>query len=151
MSRFCTTLILSAALCAAPAYAKLYKWTDENGQVHYTDKIPEQYLRSQREELNEQGSTVKHIERALTEEEKAQRRQQEEARKEQERVRQEQARRDRILTDTYTTERDLIAAKNARLEAIDSQINLSESFIKDSAQLIRKFEKLAGHLRRLEM
>ena len=27
-------------LCTAPAYAALYKWVDEQGNVHYSDQAP---------------------------------------------------------------------------------------------------------------
>lgn len=32
------TLILSVALASAATASEIYKWTDENGNVHYTDK-----------------------------------------------------------------------------------------------------------------
>lgn len=141
MFKICPTLIFVCLLFTPVVDAKMYKWVDDEGQVHYTDKVPTKYLKKKREELNELGATVKSIERAMTEEEKAQRRQQEKERKEEEKVRREQERRDRILTDTYTTERDLVAARDARLEAIDSQINLAESIVKDSQRKLKITEE----------
>lgn len=35
-----TALALSLLLCCASSYAGLYKWTDENGKVHYSDSPP---------------------------------------------------------------------------------------------------------------
>jgi len=134
-------------LCATPAHAKMYKWVDDNGQIHYSDKVPTQYLKKHREVLNEQGATIKDIKRALNEEEKAELRRKEKARKEKEKLQLEQQRRDRILTDTYTTERDLVAARDARLEAIDSQINLAESIVKDSTSKVESTEKLIAQLK----
>ena len=34
------TLVLIAALAAAPAAAELYKWVDADGNIHYSDKPP---------------------------------------------------------------------------------------------------------------
>ncbi len=147
MPRICPLLIVMVTLCATPAQAKMYKWVDENGQIHYTDKVPTQYLKQHREELNEQGTTVKDFKRAPTEEEKAELQRKEKERKEKEKVRLEQQRRDRILTDTYTTERDLMAARDARLEAIDSQINLAKSIVKDSTGKVESTERLIAQLK----
>lgn len=35
-------VILLAAMLAVPAQAELYKWTDADGRVHFTDKKPDQ-------------------------------------------------------------------------------------------------------------
>ena len=147
MPKICLALIVFSMLLASAAEAKMYKWVDEDGQIHYSDKVPAQYLKEHREELNEQGATVKDIKRAPTEEEKAEQRRKEKERKEKEKVLLEQQRRDRILTDTYTTERDLMAARDARLEAIDSQINLADSIVKDSTSKVESTEKLIAQLK----
>ena len=128
-------------LCSVPAQAKLYKWVDENGQTHFGDKIPTQYLSKEHKELNEQGATVKTYDAAETEEERAEKRKQERARKEEEKKAKLQAKRDRVLLDTYTTERDLIAAKTARLDAVASQMQLSESIIADTERKLEMTEK----------
>jgi hypothetical protein len=147
MHRICPVLIVLSMLFAPVVNAKLYKWVDDAGQVHYSDKVPTQYLKQHREELNDQGTIVKDIKRAPTEDEKAELLRKEAARKEKEKIRLEQQRRDRILTDTYTTERDLVAARDARLEAIDSQINLAESIVKDSTSKVELTEKLIAQLK----
>ena len=36
------SLLGLALLALQPAQAQLYKWTDENGKVHFTDKPPKQ-------------------------------------------------------------------------------------------------------------
>lgn len=128
-------------LCSVPAQAKLYKWVDENGQTHFGDKIPTQYLSKEHKELNEQGATIKTYDAAETEEERAEKRRQERARKEEEKKAKLQAKRDRVLLDTYTTERDLIAAKTARLDAVASQMQLSESIIADAERKLEATEK----------
>ncbi len=41
MLRWTLAVIILAGLLAGPAFAEIYKWTDENGEVHYSDSPPE--------------------------------------------------------------------------------------------------------------
>ena len=126
---------------ATVAQAKMYKWVDENGQMHFGDKIPEKYLVKEHQELNEQGVVVKTKEAAKTREELEEARREEAERKKIEAEQKRQAQRDRVLLDTYTTERDLIVAPDSRLEAVDSQINLSKTILTESDKNIASLEK----------
>ena len=141
------SMLLGSMTLSMSVQAKLYKWVDENGQVHYGDKVPPKYLKGERQELNEQGAMVKQYDRAMTPEEKAEKRRLEAEKKKLENEKRAQALRDRVLTDTYTTERDLIAARDARLDAVDSQIQLAEDIIRDSTNRVEKTEKLIMTLR----
>jgi hypothetical protein len=134
---------LSAVLmsCAFSAQAKMYKWVDENGQVHFGDKIPPKYLVKEHEELNEQGVTTKVRDAAKTPEEKAEEKRLERERKKAEIVEKRKKARDRVLLDTYTTERDLIVARDSRMDAVNSQIKLAETIISDSNKKIESMEK----------
>ena len=122
------------------AQAKMYKWVDENGQMHFGDKIPPQYQVKEHQELNEHGVVTKHKEAAKTPQQKAEERRLERERKKQASIEKKKKQRDRVLLDTYTTERDLIVARDSILEAVDSQINLAESIINDSNKNIESLE-----------
>jgi len=145
--RFWPFFIVIGAFLVTPVQAKLYKWKDENGEVHYGDSIPAQYLKKQHDELNQQGQTVKQVSAEETAEQRAEKRRLERIEKEKEKRKADQQRRDRVLLDTYTTERDLIAARDARFEAVDSQIHLSESIIADSEKKLESSQKLADSLK----
>ena len=140
-------IVLMAAFSIASAHATLYRWVDENGDVHYGDKVPEQYLKKEHEELNAQGTLVKKHDRAMTDEEKAEKKRLKAELERKETERRQQALRDRVLTDTYTTERDLVAAREARLEAIDSQLQLSKDIIESSKVKVKKTEDLIEKLK----
>lgn len=140
-------LLVTSALLVSSVQAGLYRWVDEYGNVHYGDKVPPKYLKQEHEELNEQGATVKKHDRAMTAEERAEKQRQEAERKRLENERRAQALRDRVLTDTYTTERDLIAARDARLDAIDSQLQLSKDIIQSSIEKVAKTEKVIEQLK----
>lgn len=104
------------------AAEKMYKWTDENGVVHYGDYVPARYVKSRTEVLNSQGVTVDVLEAQKTPEDLA-----EEIRLrglEEERLAAEAARRayDRALLDSYESVDDIIATRKRRLDAVDGQI-----------------------------
>ena len=136
-------LTLSAVILFNPfvAQAKMYKWVDDEGNMHFGDRIPAKYLVKEHEELNERGVTMKHKKAAQTPEEKEEAKRLEKERKQAEVIAEKQSRRDRVLLDTYTTERDLILARDSRLDAVDSQIHLAESIIKDSNAKIASMEE----------
>jgi len=144
----CRLLILMmSTLFVANAQAGLYRWVDENGAVHYGDKVPAKYLKQEHDELNEQGTTVKKHDRAMSAAEKADKKREEAERKRLENEKRAQALRDRVLTDTYTTERDLVAARDARLDAIDSQLRLSKDIIESSKVKVTKTEQLIERIK----
>lgn len=118
--------LIASALCISPVNAaKLYKWVDEDGNVHYSDKLPPEAAQGAHEKLDNRGRTtdvVKDPQDELQEElvDTAS----EEQRRRQAEIEARERRRDRILLDTFTTERDLMLTRDDRLNAIDSQINL---------------------------
>jgi len=127
-------LFACLSLAATQAYA-LKKWVDENGQVHYGDRVPPQYLSKQHSTLNEQGLTVRTKKALKTQEqldqEEADRAAKAEADKKRLIEQRRQALHDRVLLDTFTTEDDLKLARDKRIEAIDSQISLAQTLIKN--------------------
>ena len=145
--RLWALFIATGVLVAMPVQAKMYKWTDETGQVHYGDTVPAQYLVTEHKVMSQQGLAVKRVEAAETDEERAERELQELEKKREEDLAAEKRQRDRVLLDTYTTERDLVAARDARFEAVDSQIQLSESIIEDSKKKLAASEKLEQTLK----
>ena len=108
----------------SPVQAKMFKWADEEGNVHFGDKVPNQYLNKEHKELNAQGAIIKEHEeiKPETEEQKREKRRLVRLEREEEEKARKQAKQDRVLLDTYTTERDLTAARDARLDAVGSQL-----------------------------
>jgi hypothetical protein len=56
---------------AKPSAGKLYRWTDAQGKVHYTDTLPPEALEQGRTEYSRKGSLLNQVQRAPTAEEKA--------------------------------------------------------------------------------
>ncbi|MCW8933096.1 MAG: DUF4124 domain-containing protein [Gammaproteobacteria bacterium] len=124
------------------AYAGLNKWVDEKGQVHYGDRVPSEYLAKEHSQLNEQGVILRTSKALKTEEELSAEESNRKIKAAEDKKRlikaRKQALRDRVLLDTFTRESDLSLARDARIEAIDSQISLAETLIKNDEK------KLAG-------
>jgi len=125
----------------------MFKWVDDSGQTHFGDRIPAKYVITKHEELNQSGDVVKHYRAAETPEQKAERKQLEAEKKKLAQLQKAQRQRDRVLLDTYTTERDLILARDSRLDAVDSQIKLAQSII-DSAS--KKIDALNARIKRIQ-
>jgi len=138
-----TIFTLSAILLSSSfaSQAKMYKWVDEEGQMHFGDKIPPQYIIKAHDELNEQGVIIQHKSAAKTPEEKREERRLAAEVKKQELIAKKKRQRDRVLLDTYTTERDLFVARDSRLDAVGSQIQLATSIIADSNKKLETMEK----------
>lgn len=128
-------------VCSFSAQAKMFKWVDEEGQMHFGDKIPPQYMVKEHQELNSSGVVIKHKDAAKTAEEKIEQRRLEREQKKAALIEKKKKQRDRVLLDTYTTERDLIVARDSRLEAVGSQVQLAETIIADSNKSIESLEK----------
>ncbi len=54
---FFTLLLLSAAILAAGSAmaAKVYRWVDENGEIHYSETLPPDFEDKKHDELDERG------------------------------------------------------------------------------------------------
>jgi hypothetical protein len=101
-----------------------YRWVDEQGVVHYGDRIPPQYAEKERTLLNSQGVAVGHVEAAKTPEQAAA-----QAREQQERLRQKQH--DSFLMTTYTSVKDIEALRDVRLDQLKGQRVAAEQYVEN--------------------
>ena len=129
------------------AQAKMYKWVDENGQMHFGDKIPQQYQAKAHDELNEHGMKVKHKDAEKTAQEKAEDQRLENERKAAILAEKKKRQLDRVLLDAYDSEQDLIVARDSRLDAVASQVQLSEAIINESNKKIESMEKRVAKIK----
>lgn len=115
------------ACCAALAFssvvqAQLYRWTDENGKVHYSDTIPPSAVDRARKEIRSDGIVKNQVERALTPEE---RRAAAFKAAEDDKVRiakEDRERRDKALLLTYATLADFDRVRDRALATLDSDL-----------------------------
>lgn len=162
-------LAFQPAVDAAPAPkkstkapAKLYKWVDKQGVVHYGDKIPAEYADQHKQQINKQGQVVKEIDGAMTPEQRAE----SEARKAAEAEAKARTENDKILLSTYGSVADLERARDTRLSSLQGQVTMASSTTssierdiaqiearrasaKDAKQIEKLDQQLAGQRREL--
>lgn len=120
---FCIGILLSASL--EVAQARLYRWVDENGEVHYSDRVPPRAIKQEQRVYNEEGRYLETREAAKTREEIEA---EEKRAAEQAALREKleaQARRDRVLLSTFTSVEEIERARDERVSIIASSIELS--------------------------
>jgi hypothetical protein len=143
------TAALLAILVSPPTQAaRLFKWTDENGKVHYGDKIPPEYAKQERKVLNEQGVAVKTLEAAKTPEQLAEEARLAEQRREQERIAAEKAAHDRMLLATFTSEDDMVMTRDGKIAAIDGILRVTRGRIENIEETLADLTREAAELER---
>jgi len=134
LARFATVsaIVLATAAMALStlgvARAAMYKWVDEKGVVHYTDKLPPDAVDKASTELSKQGVPVNKTDKALTPEQRRAKEQEAEKAKDAARAQEEIARRDRALAASYTNEAEIDLARNRSLQTINNVILSSQGF-----------------------
>jgi len=143
-------LLLAIALCvfaSQPSAGALYKWTDENGQIRYSDRLPPNQSSKQHQQLNSQGVVLSTQDAAKTQEQlaidaeiqrKVEKEQAEEAR-----LKAIQDRKDKVLLLTFNSEEEIELARENRIQVINSVINLIESSIDTTQQKLDQLKKSA--------
>lgn len=119
----------------------LYKWIDDDGNIHYSDHPPS---KKGHKELNSHGVIIKSTDAPKTKEELAA---EKEANKiaqkklrEEKRIQQAQAAKDRVLLLTFSSEEELDLVRNSRIEVVDSVIRLIGTSITAAETTLARFQ-----------
>jgi len=124
-----TTLafLLLAAGTANAQNARLYRWVDSEGIVHYGDSIPAEYSEIERQVVNDHGITVDVMHARKTEAEIA-----EELKLEQlARDRELQRRADQALLATYLSVDEIVMHRDRRIELFQAQSRVTELYLRN--------------------
>lgn len=132
---------LGALLVSATTQAQMYRWTDDQGRVHYSDSPPPAAARQERRVLDERGITVRTIERAKTAEEIEAERLEQERLEQARREREEQERRDRVLLQSFGSERELISARDDRVALLDGTLTITREKIRGLREQLARLEE----------
>jgi len=128
-----------AALAAGSAHAATYKWIDDKGVVHYTDRIPPEQVDKASVQLDKQGVPIKKTEPAMSAEQRRAKAEEDERQKQLAKERELVDRRDRALLSTYTMESEIDLARRRALATIEQQVQSSAVY---SAQLSKRKQEL---------
>lgn len=134
---------LALLLAAGPAGAgsRIKCWVNKDGIRECGQFVPPEYAQQRIEIINERGIVVDVIEAAKSREQLA--REAAERRR-----RAEQKRRDEILLNTFTTERDIELARKSRIQAIESIIAITNSNTRSLKANLNRVQKRAADFER---
>ena len=137
-----TILFIFSLLWMQISSADLFRWVDENGEVHYGDHVPAKDTEKGREILNDGGRVIDKVDRARTPEEIAiYEEEQRIAKIKREREEKQQAH-DRALLATFTSVVDLENARDERIALLDQTITIASSrLVKQQAERAKLDEK----------
>jgi len=139
-------IITIACLPSAAQAAKLYKWVDDEGHTHYSDKIPPSEVKRARSQLDEHGVTIDSVDAAKTDEQLRQEEEEERLRKEQDRLAEIQRQEDRVLLRTFRTEDDILMTRDGQIQSVDTYIRVTEANIKRLKKTLAEMQKNAAEL-----
>lgn len=145
------SLLLASSLLlpAMTVHAKRIKcWKNSIGIRECGSTVPPEYSQSRIEIINERGLVVDVIEAAKTPEQLARDKELKYIRDQQEAERKERARQDAILLNAYTTERDLILARDTNLKAAQGQIDISKGNLRIMQSNLLDFQEQAANFER---
>lgn len=145
-ARLSIVALVATALCAplAAAQQRLYRWVDENGVVHYGDRVPPEYADRDRSILNSHGVPIGREEGELTDAERAQAEQKRAKLAAEQAARAEVARRDRMLLETYLSVEDIVDLRDRRLELLEGQITVTEVYLTNLRERLQTLKAEAG-------
>jgi hypothetical protein len=128
-------LALTALSTAAAEETRLYKWTDKDGNVFYSDKVPPEYAERPKAVLNDQGVAVDNLEGKKTAEQLEAERVENERRV----AKELQLRADQALLATYLSVEEILMHRDRRVELFQAQSRVTELYL---SNLERRLEKL---------
>jgi chromosome segregation ATPase len=171
------TLATGSVCAATDTEHKQFRWKDASGNLHYSDTLTTDALQAGYEVVNDKGLVIKHVDRAMTDEERKAQEATTAAAAVAKREAEQQAETDRRLLSAYPTEKDFVRARQAQIEGIEQSIatannnlnkqeqelsdNLARAaaiehnnkkvppFMKDQIETLRKsVESLRGYIQR---
>ena len=121
------------------AEAKLYKWVDEKGVTHYGETIPPEYAGKDNVLFDDKGRVIKKntqltaAERQAANEAAIQKRKSELSAK-------EQNRKDKMLLNTYSNEKEIDLARDRNLQQVEALTNSIQLLQKSAEESAKGFQ-----------
>ena len=123
--------------------AKVYRWVDDRGVVHFGDQVPPEDAPSDRQILNKFGVTIGTEQGTITDEERVAERKAA-ADKAAELA---AARRDDVLLSTYLSVEEIEALRNRRMELIEGQISVTTTYLSSLKEKLHLLQVEAGNFK----
>ncbi len=130
------------------ASAGIKCWTNKDKVRECGNAVPAEYAQLEHTKFNAQGVAVGHRKRAKSQTEFAEEERIKKQKAEENRKRQEAEKADRVLLDTFSSEDDLVFAREGKVSAIEAQIQLTESHIDKIQANLDRMIAIAADLER---
>jgi hypothetical protein len=137
----CILLPLSAA--AQQQQRGTFKWVDDEGVIHYGDRIPPEYADKPKQRLNDQGVAVELLEGKKTEAQLAA----EKKAAELEVQKELQRRADLALLNTYISVAEIEMHRDRRVELFRAQARVTELYLRNLARRLDQLKREAGRFK----
>ena len=125
--------LLIALMSASALSQTLFRWTDDEGEVHYGHSVPSEYVSRGYERIGPDGRVRERVERELTDEERDARDARRALEAEEEAERRSQETRDRLLLAAYNSAEDITQSLDMQLMGINSQRSGIESSLEQQS------------------
>jgi len=123
---------------------QMYRWVDENGTVHFSDSIPPEFSKTDREVLNAQGIQVGLLPGEKSTEELAEQARSQAMAAADRRRADDLIKRDTVLLSTYLTVYEIEALRNRRKELLDGQILMTEIYLGNLREKLNELQEDAS-------
>lgn len=146
MNRKILQLAVVACLVSGSAWAKdnsarLYHWVDQDGNMHFGDRVPAEYASVRHDVMNSNGVVIDTVDGQKTAEQVAE---EQRIAAEEERIRKEREaaeHRDKTLLRTYLSVEEIENLRDQRSELLTSQMRVTEIYLGDLRSKLAQLEK----------
>lgn len=142
-------LILISPALWGQNQSTVYKWVDENGELHYGQSLPPEYKDLAHERLNKTGTVVDKTDRTLTPEERKALRDQEAITRRLQAEQDAREKKDRLLLAAYRSEDDILQVMNGELEVLEEQKEVITASVNDQRKSLRELVAQAADFERI--
>jgi hypothetical protein len=140
--------LAGAALAGEDTNRKTYKCKNEKGEVYFSDHFVPEQCKGGGAQLNNQGVTVRTIERQMTPEEIAAAKEKAAREAEEKRIADKQAAADRVLLQSYANEDELTRAHQKELTQIDTEIQAARVALQAQEKSLTELLNMAADAER---
>ena len=133
-------LAMMLPLAASAGDAKVFRWVDSDGQVHFGDSVPAEYADLPKEILNDTGVIVDNLRGKKTPEEL----EAERLAAVQKIADELQNRADQALLATYLTVEEILMHRDRRIELFQAQSRVTELYLSNLARRMEMLRKDAA-------
>lgn len=130
-------------------HGRLFRWVDEEGNVHYSDSVPADRVKSGHTELSDSGIRINSVPPVKTPEEVEKEKELERLRAQQEKLLEQQRAVDLVLLRSFRSDDDLLMARDGKLAAIDVMIGVTKNNVRRKQEWLAGLRAEAGNLERV--